>query len=130
MPNDVVALTLSPRTPGWLKVLGLEPMLLGLDLRGGVHFLYQVDLDSAVAQFLETYETDLRTQFRERNIRNDVRVVGRPSCMSRSSSRRISSAPSRSFADSTAGDQLMQIGQLTSRLIIERTTSTAAKASS
>ena len=42
-PNHVVALTLSPRTPGWLRWLGLEPMLLGLDLRGGVHFLYQVD---------------------------------------------------------------------------------------
>ncbi len=48
MPNNVVALTLSPRTPGWLKAIGLEPMLLGLDLRGGVHFLYEVDLDTAV----------------------------------------------------------------------------------
>ena len=76
MPNNVVALTLSPRTPGWLKALGLEPMLLGLDLRGGVHFLYQVDLDTAVGQFLTTYETDLRTQFREREIRNDIRVDG------------------------------------------------------
>ena len=47
MPNNVVALTLSPRTPGWLQALGLEPMLLGLDLRGGVHFLYEVDLDQA-----------------------------------------------------------------------------------
>ena len=76
LPNHVVALTLSPRTPGWLKAIGLEPMLLGLDLRGGVHFLYQVDLDTAVGQFLETYETDLRTQFREREIRNDIRVDG------------------------------------------------------
>ena len=57
LPNHVVALTLSPRTPGWLKALGLEPMLLGLDLRGGVHFLYEVDLDTAVGQYLETYET-------------------------------------------------------------------------
>ncbi|RPI58009.1 MAG: protein translocase subunit SecD, partial [Lysobacterales bacterium] len=75
-PNHVVALSLSPRTPGWLKWLGLEPMLLGLDLRGGVHFLYEVDLDLAVAQYLETYETDVRAQFRERNIRNDIRIAG------------------------------------------------------
>ena len=70
MPFHVVALTLAPRTPGWLRVLGLEPMSLGLDLRGGVHFLYQVDLESAIRQFLETYQGDLRTRLREAGIRN------------------------------------------------------------
>jgi preprotein translocase subunit SecD len=119
LPNDLVALTLAPRTPGWLRMLGLEPMLLGLDLRGGVHFLYQVDLDSAVAQYLETYESDIRTQFRAANIRNDVRVVGtslqvaviEPADMARAEEilRRLDSA-----------DQLLQLGQLTSRLVIER----------
>ena len=44
LPNHIVALALAPRTPVWLRFLGLEPMLLGLDLRGGVHLLYQVDL--------------------------------------------------------------------------------------
>ena len=39
----IVALTLAPRTPAWLRAMGLKPMSLGLDLRGGVHFLYQVD---------------------------------------------------------------------------------------
>jgi len=53
-PNHVVALALAPRTPGWLDALGLEPMLLGLDLRGGVHFVFQVSLDRAVEQYLET----------------------------------------------------------------------------
>ena len=76
MPNHIVALTLAPRIPGWLGVFGLEPMNLGLDLRGGVHFLYQVDLDSAVQQFLNTYASDLRTLLREERIQNRVRVAG------------------------------------------------------
>ena len=70
MPFHIVALTLAPRTPGWLDFLGLEPMSLGLDLRGGVHFLYQVDLDSAINQLLETYQGDLRTRLRDDGIRN------------------------------------------------------------
>ncbi|NND36116.1 MAG: protein translocase subunit SecD, partial [Gammaproteobacteria bacterium] len=44
----VVALTLAPRTPAWLRAIGLQPMSLGLDLRGGVHFLFEVDIDEAV----------------------------------------------------------------------------------
>ena len=119
MPNHVIALTLSPRTPGWLKALGLEPMLLGLDLRGGVHFLYEVDLDQAIGQYLTTYETDIRTQFRERDIRNDVRVVGttlevaiiEPADMDRAE---------EILRALDSGQQLLQLGQLTSRLVIER----------
>ncbi len=65
----VVALTLAPRTPAFLRKLGLEPMSLGLDLRGGVHFLYEVDMDAAVTQTLERYETDFRTLLREAGIR-------------------------------------------------------------
>ena len=118
-PNHVVALSLAPRTPGWLKAIGLEPMLLGLDLRGGVHFLYQVDLDAAVGQYLETYETDLRTQLREREIRNDVRVVGttlqvgitEPADMDRAE---------EIIRQLDTSDQLLQLGQLTSRLIVDR----------
>ena len=70
MPFHIVALALAPRTPGWLRFLGLEPMSLGLDLRGGVHFLYQVDLDTAINQFLQSYQADLRTRLREESIRN------------------------------------------------------------
>ncbi len=76
LPFHVVALTLEPRTPAFFRFLGLEPMSLGLDLRGGVHFLYQVDLESALRQYLETYESDLRTALREAGIRNRVRVNG------------------------------------------------------
>ncbi len=65
----VVALTLAPRTPAFLRKLGLEPMSLGLDLRGGVHFMYEVDMDAAVTQALERYETDFRTLLREAGIR-------------------------------------------------------------
>ena len=119
MPNAVVALTLSPRTPGWLKALGLEPMLLGLDLRGGVHFLYQVDLNTAVGQFLTTYETDLRTQFREREIRNDIRVDGTTLRVAIIDPADMDAAEEIIRA-LDSGDQLMQLGQLTSRLIVDR----------
>ncbi len=81
MPNNVVALSLASRTPKFLQAVGLKPMALGLDLRGGVQFLYQVDLASAIRQYLTTYESDLRTGLREANIRNDLRVLndGAPS---------------------------------------------------
>jgi preprotein translocase subunit SecD len=119
-PNHVAALTLAPRTPGWLKAIGLKPMLLGLDLRGGVHFLYEVDLDSAVTQYLETYETDLRTQFREREIRNDIRIVGTSLRIAIIEPADMDRAEEVIRALDT-GDQLLQLGALTSRLIIDRT---------
>jgi len=77
LPFHVVALTLAPRTPAWMSSIGLEPMSLGLDLRGGVHFLYQVDLESALGQLVQTYAQDLRTRLREETIRNTgVEIVG------------------------------------------------------
>ncbi len=76
LPLHVVALTRAPRTPPVLRMLGLQPMSLGLDLRGGVHFLYQVDLDTALQQFLESYEASLRTDLREAGIRNRITVIG------------------------------------------------------
>jgi preprotein translocase subunit SecD len=120
-PNHVVALNLAPRTPGWLKALGLEPMLLGLDLRGGVHFLYQVELDSAIQQYLETYETDLRTQLRQANIRNDVRIVGTTLRVGIIEPADVQRAE-QIIRQLDSGDQLLQLGQLTSRLRIEPAT--------
>ncbi|TCM63203.1 preprotein translocase subunit SecD [Acinetobacter calcoaceticus] len=64
----VVALNLAPTTPEWLQKIGAKPMKLGLDLRGGVHFLLEVDMDKAVAQRMETSTTDLRRQLREAKI--------------------------------------------------------------
>lgn len=73
----VVALTLAPRTPDWLRSLGLRPMSLGLDLRGGVHFLFEVDMEAAILQRLESYAEDFSRLLREQRIRRNVRVVGR-----------------------------------------------------
>ncbi len=64
----VVALNLAPTTPAWLQKLGAKPMKLGLDLRGGVHFLLEVDMEKAITQRMETSTTELRRQFRENKI--------------------------------------------------------------
>ena len=63
------ALTMAPRTPAWLRAIGLRPMSLGLDLRGGVHFLYEVDIKGAVTQALQRYETDFKAMLRKEEIR-------------------------------------------------------------
>lgn len=68
-PGYVAALTLAPRTPAWLRATGLKPMSLGLDLRGGVYFLYEVDMDAAISQALDRYESDFRSMLRDEKIR-------------------------------------------------------------
>ena len=65
----IVALNLAPSTPGWLQALDAQPMYLGLDLRGGVHFLMEVDMEAAVKQAEERYIGDLRTLLRTERIR-------------------------------------------------------------
>ncbi len=64
--NYIIALNLAPSTPQWLRSLGAEPMYLGLDLRGGVHFLMQVDMDAAVKQVMKGYVGDIKTFLREK----------------------------------------------------------------
>ena len=64
-----VALNLAPTTPAWLRSLGAEAMYLGLDLRGGVHFLLEVDMDAAVKQAEERYNDDVRLALRNEKIR-------------------------------------------------------------
>ncbi|MCP1676334.1 preprotein translocase subunit SecD [Natronocella acetinitrilica] len=64
-----VALNLAPATPAWLTALHAQPMYLGLDLRGGVHFLMQVDMDEAVTQHMDGLATDFRNQLRQERIR-------------------------------------------------------------
>lgn len=68
-PGFVAALTLSPQTPAFLRAIGLKPMSLGLDLRGGVHFMYEVDMEAAIGQALDRFETDFRTMLRDERIR-------------------------------------------------------------
>ncbi len=67
--NYSVALNLAPATPGWLRAIGAKPMYLGLDLRGGVHFMLQVDMDAAVTQAQDRYAEDIRTNLREAKVR-------------------------------------------------------------
>jgi preprotein translocase subunit SecD len=64
----ITALSFAPRTPAFLRALGLRPMPLGLDLRGGLYLLYQVDVNSAVNQALEGYATDARRALAAANI--------------------------------------------------------------
>ncbi|MCG6658538.1 protein translocase subunit SecD [Halomonas campisalis] len=68
--NDyVVALNLADSTPEWLQALAASPMTLGLDLRGGVHFLLEVDMDAALTQRLEVNASAMREQLRSERIR-------------------------------------------------------------
>lgn len=67
--NYSIALNLAPATPSWLQALNAAPMYLGLDLRGGVHFLMQVDMEAAGAQALERYVSDWRTLLRNKKVR-------------------------------------------------------------
>jgi preprotein translocase subunit SecD len=64
-----VALNLAPTTPSWLRALGAKAMYLGLDLRGGVHFLLDVDMDAAVKQAEDRYTDDVRLALRNEKIR-------------------------------------------------------------
>lgn len=64
----IVALTSASRSPAWLRSIGLKPMSLGLDLRGGVHFMYEVDVAAAIDQALQRLEQDVRARFREERI--------------------------------------------------------------
>ena len=69
-PGYIVALNLVSRSPQWLRTLHAQPMYLGLDLRGGVHFLMQVDMKGALTQRLETVTSDARTLLRDKDVRH------------------------------------------------------------
>lgn len=66
----VVASNLLSRSPAWLSALHASPMFLGLDLRGGMHFMLQVDMQAALTKRVESLSGDLRTSLREKNIRH------------------------------------------------------------
>ena len=69
-PAYIVALNLVSRSPAWLTAIHAAPMYLGLDLRGGVHFMLQVDMQAALTKKAESYAGDLRTTLRDKNIRH------------------------------------------------------------
>ena len=68
-PGYIVALNLVSRTPAWMQAINAKPMYLGLDLRGGVHFLLQVDMRTALTKNLDTQVSDLRVALRDKNVR-------------------------------------------------------------
>lgn len=72
-----VALTLAPKLPEWVRGLGLNPMSLGLDLRGGVYVLLEVDMDSAIQTRLASYEQDIDERLRAAKIRHRVELNDR-----------------------------------------------------
>jgi len=69
-PSYVVALNLLSSSPSWLTAIHALPMYLGLDLRGGVHFLLQVDMQAAITKRLDSVASDLRTALRDKNVRH------------------------------------------------------------
>ncbi len=69
-----VALTLAPRLPQWVRDMGLNPMSLGLDLRGGVYVLLEVDMNTAIDNRLMGYEQDFDDRLRDARIRHQVRL--------------------------------------------------------
>ena len=69
-PVYIVALNLVSRSPAWLSAINAAPMYLGLDLRGGVHFMLQVDMQAALTKKAESYAGDIRTALRDKTIRH------------------------------------------------------------
>ena len=69
-PMYIVALNLVSRSPAWLTAIHAAPMYLGLDLRGGVHFMLQVDMQAALTKKAESYAGDIRSALRDKNIRH------------------------------------------------------------
>ena len=72
----IVALNLAPTTPEWLMTGGAQPMKLGLDLSGGVHFKLEVDVDAATERKLEQYENGIKRRLRDERIRGRVTLDG------------------------------------------------------
>jgi preprotein translocase subunit SecD len=124
-PNDpayVVALNLVSRSPQWLTSLHALPMFLGLDLRGGVYFLMQVDMKSVLTKRAEALSGDIRTLLREKNLRhagisrdgNAVEIRFRePEIMASSAKLLNEQLPDLQWLQQTQGGEFKLTGQLT-----------------
>lgn len=99
-----VAITDFKTTPSWLQSLGGAPMYLGLDLRGGVHFLLQVDMDEAEKKAIENYQQDLRTMLRENKLYN--------SGVNREASQFVVSFNDQTLRDQALNKSLQQFSEL------------------
>jgi preprotein translocase subunit SecD len=118
----VVAMNLVPNSPHWLQAIGAKPMYLGLDLRGGVHFLLQVDMKSAQRKAVERYLGDIRSLLRDKKIyysglarEGDDRIVIRfqEAAQEQAAMREISSAISDlNLREQTSGDGSQIVAQV------------------
>jgi preprotein translocase subunit SecD len=123
-PSDtayIVALNLLSRSPGWLTSLHALPMFLGLDLRGGVYFLMQVDMKSALVKKAESLTGDIRTLLRDKNIRhtgisrdgNNVVVRFRDTeTLAAARSLLLNQLPDLQWLDSADGSDFRLVGSL------------------
>ena len=110
-----VALTLAPRLPDWVRELGLSPMSLGLDLRGGVYVLLEVDMDTAIGNRMRGYEQSFDDALRDEGIRhrvdlnNDIITIRLTSPEDLERARRMvaRSDPNLAIADGTDGKSLL-----------------------
>jgi preprotein translocase subunit SecD len=98
-PAFVVALNLVPQTPQWLRSLHANPMYLGLDLRGGIHLMLQVDMAGAIDKRIDTLTSDIRTGLRGKDIRGRTTREGSSIVM------RFSSAQAQQAAAALVQDQ-------------------------
>jgi preprotein translocase subunit SecD len=125
-PRFVVALNLVSNTPRWMVSLHALPMYLGLDLRGGVHFLFQLDMRGALKQAVDTYASDARAALREKRLRfagitrepNGI-TVGLPDSAEASKARDILSdrLPSLTWSEEPADGGVRLVGRLAPKAI-------------
>jgi len=120
-PGYTVALNLLSASPEWLTSIGALPMYLGLDLRGGVHFLLQVDMPKALDKAAERYQGDIRTLLREKKVRyvgigregQAVRIQFRDAAQRDEGRKAIESTyPELQLDDSQAGEEYVLTGTL------------------
>ncbi|MGH8725631.1 MAG: protein translocase subunit SecD, partial [Burkholderiales bacterium] len=120
-PSYIVALNLLPASPNWLTAIRALPMYLGLDLRGGVHFLLQVDMQAAITKRLESIAGDARTQLRDKSIRHGgvsregqtLRVRFRDAAMrDRGRETLLGGIPDLAFAEREDGQDLLLVATL------------------
>jgi preprotein translocase subunit SecD len=120
-PSYTVALNLLPNSPRWLAAIKALPMYLGLDLRGGVHFLLQVDMRAAIAKRAEGLAGDMRSQLRDKNVRhggitregNNI-VVRFREAETREKARAIiaEQLPDLQLTDSSSGSELLLVATI------------------
>jgi len=120
-PSYTVALNLLPNSPRWLAAVNARPMYLGLDLRGGVHFLLQVDMRAAIAKRAEGLAGDMRSQLRDKNVRHagisregDSVVIRFRDAETRDKARAIigEQLPDLQLADASAGGELRLVATI------------------